>query len=43
MDTSLSEGRYFEANSKENNQEWGFQKITFRDKAVANSNMYNEK
>ena len=42
MDTSLSEGKYFECNSKEGNQEWGFQKITFKDKNFSN-NLHNEK
>jgi hypothetical protein len=42
MDTSLAEGKYFECNSKEGDQEWGFQKITFKDKNV-NNNLHNEK
>jgi hypothetical protein len=43
MDTSLSEGRYFESNSKEQDFEWGFQKITFRDKRAKSADMKVEK
>jgi len=30
MDTTLTEGKFFEANTQENNNEWGYQKITFQ-------------
>ncbi|MDR0927760.1 MAG: DUF3108 domain-containing protein [Ignavibacteria bacterium] len=43
MDTSLTEGRYFECNSKEQDQLWGFQKITFRDKYSSNPYIRNIK
>jgi len=30
MDTTFTEGRFFEASTQENNNEWGYQKITFQ-------------
>jgi len=42
MDTSLTEGKYFECNSKEGDNEWGFQKIIFKDNNF-NNNLHNEK
>jgi len=33
MDTTLTEGKYFDANTKENSDDWGFQKIIFTQKS----------
>lgn len=43
MDTTLCEGRFFESNSKEQDYEWGYQKITFRDKKTEKNDLRVEK
>lgn len=42
MDTSLTQGIYFECNSKEHNQEWGFQRITFNKNSIRNEKFYDK-
>jgi len=42
MDTNLLVGKYFECSIKEGNNDWGYQKITFKDKDF-NNNLRNEK
>jgi len=42
MDTNLLVGKYFECSIKEKNNDWGYQKITFKDKDF-NNNLRNEK
>ena len=41
MDMNLREGKYFEANMQENNDEWGFQRIAFRNNEQKNDSQKN--